>query len=61
MAWYWSDDAANAAIDAGLVGRSALLDWISRPVAFADEPGLTSLEVAERHLGVAPAEQAGAA
>ena len=61
MAWYWSDDAANAAIDAGLVTRSALVEWIQRPVAFSDEAGLDLVEVAERHLGVAQGERAGAA
>lgn len=61
MAWYWSDDAARAAVDAGLVTRSGVAEWIHRPVAFSDDAGLELLEVAERHLGITPAEQAGAA
>lgn len=61
MAWYWSDDAARAAIDEGLAPRSSVAEWIQRPVAFADEPGFGALEIAKRHLGVAPEEHAGAA
>lgn len=61
MAWYWSDDAARAAIDEGLASRSSVSEWIQRPVAFADEPGFGPLEIAERHLGVAPKERVGAA
>ena len=61
MAWYWSDDAARAAIDAGLVSSINMSAWIERPVAFADAPGIDLLDIAVRHLGVAPLGRAGAA
>ena len=61
MVWYWSDDAARAAIDAGLVSSISVAVWIERPVAFSDAPGIDPLDIAVRHLGVAPLDRAGAA
>lgn len=61
MAWYWSDDAARAAIEAGLVSSISVSAWIDRPVAFADAPDIDPLDIAVRHLGIAPLERIGAA
>jgi hypothetical protein len=52
MAWYWSDDVARAAIDAGLVPEHAVSDWLHQPVAFAGEEGLDLVSLAGSLLGV---------
>jgi hypothetical protein len=59
MAWYWSDDVARAAIEAGIASERAVQDWIHRPVAFAADEDLTAADVAITLLGVE--EPAGAA
>ncbi len=46
MAWYWSDDVARAAIDAGLVSEHDVREWLHQPVAFAAEADLELTEVA---------------
>lgn len=61
MAWYWSDDVARAAIEAGLVPERAAQEWIRRPTAIAMEEGLTLIDAAERLLAPADAEVVGAA
>ena len=61
MAWYWSDDVARAAIDAGLASERALIEWILQPVAFAAEQGLELVDVATRLLVVEDTQAAGAA
>jgi hypothetical protein len=61
MAWYWSDDVARAAIDAGLASERAVIAWLLQPVAFADEQGLEPVDVAARLLGVEDSPAAGAA
>jgi hypothetical protein len=61
MAWYWSDDVARAAIDAGLASERAALEWLMQPVAFAAEPGLELVDVAARLLGAEASPAAGAA
>lgn len=59
MAWYWSDDVARAAIEAGVASEQAVQDWIHRPVAFAANEDLTPADVAIGLLGIE--EAAGAA
>jgi hypothetical protein len=61
MAWYWSDDVARAAIEAGLVTERTVQEWIGRPVAFAAEADLTPVDVAARLLGIEDQSSAGAA
>lgn len=61
MAWYWSDDVARAAIDAGLIPESAATEWVRRPVGIADDAELDLLEVARRHRLVPESESVGAA
>jgi len=61
MAWYWSDDVARAAIEAGLTTERSVQDWIARPVAFAAENELSLADVAARVLGLDRSETAGAA
>lgn len=61
MAWYWSDDVARAAVDAGLATERSVRDWIDRPVAFAAETGLAFADVAAQLLGVEGSATAGAA
>lgn len=61
MAWYWSDDVARAAIDAGIATPRSVQDWIDRPVAFGAEPGLDMADLAGRLLGTEPPATAGAA
>lgn len=61
MAWYWSDDVARAAIDAGLVSEHELNDWLHRPVAFAAAPDLDPVDVAGSLLGLDDRAAAGAA
>lgn len=61
MAWYWSDDVARAAIEAGLVDQRAVQEWIDRPVAFAADDGLAGADVAARLLGIESSPTAGAA
>ncbi len=61
MAWYWSDDVARAAIDAGLATERSVQEWIDRPVAFAAEQDLAFADVAARLLGIEDAATAGAA
>ena len=61
MAWYWSDDVARAAIEAGWATERTVRDWLDRPVAFAADQDLGAAEVAARLLGIEPSETAGAA
>jgi hypothetical protein len=61
MAWYWSDDVARAAIEAGLVTERSVQDWIGRPVAFAAEANLAHVDVAARLLGIEQQTSVGAA
>lgn len=61
MAWYWSDDVARAAIEAGLVTERSVQEWIGRPVAFAAESDLAFVDVAARLLGVEHQSSVGAA
>ena len=61
MAWYWSDDVARAAIEAGLATERSVQEWLARPVAFAAEPGLGLVDVAGRKLAIDESEAAGAA
>lgn len=59
MAWFWTDDLARAAVDAGWVTSDAVQDWVERPVALAAPEDADPLELAARQLGLDPA--AGAA
>ncbi len=52
MAWYWSDDVARAAIDAGLILEHAVHEWLHQPVAFAAEADLDLVSLAGSLLGV---------
>ena len=52
MAWYWSDDVARAAVDAGLIPEHAVGEWLHRPVAFAAEEGLDLVSLAGSLLGL---------
>lgn len=61
MAWYWSDDVARAAIQAGLVVERTVQEWIVRPVAFAADEDLGLVEVAARLLGIEEEASIGAA
>lgn len=61
MAWYWSDDVARAAIDAGLVTERAVADWLHQPVAFAADEGAALRDVAATLLGLQDQAPAGAA
>ncbi len=61
MAWYWSDDVARAAIEAGLVPERAAYEWVHKPTAFAMEDGLSLVEAAQRLLAPAAEEVVGAA
>jgi len=61
MAWYWSDDVARAAIEAGLVTERSVQEWIGRPVAFAAAAELALVDVAARLLGIEQQTSAGAA
>jgi hypothetical protein len=61
MAWYWSDDIARAAIEAGFASERSVLEWLDRPVAFADDKDLSLADVAARLLGIEGAERIGAA
>ena len=61
MAWYWSDDVARAAVEAGLVTERSVQEWIGRPVAFAAEAELTLVDVAARLLGIDRQSSVGAA
>ena len=61
MAWYWSDDVARAAIDAGLATERSVREWIDRPVAFAADRDLAFADVAARLLGIDESATAGAA
>lgn len=61
MAWYWSDDVARAAIEAGLVPERSVQEWIGRPVAFAAENDISLIDVASRLLGIDDQASAGAA
>lgn len=47
MAWYWSDDVARAAIEAGLISEQAAREWLNRPVAHALEAGTSHLDAAQ--------------
>lgn len=60
MAWYWSDDVARAALEAGIVTEPQVADWLARPVAVADDAGIELTDVARRMLGL-DVEAAGAA
>lgn len=61
MAWYWSDDVARAAIDAGLVAEERVADWMHRPVGLAAADGLGLVDVARGLLGLEDPVTAGAA
>ena len=61
MAWYWSDDVARAAIEAGLVTERSVQEWLGRPVAFAAEKDLALVDVAARLLGIEEPASVGAA
>lgn len=61
MAWYWSDDVARAAVEAGLATEQSVQDWVARPVAFAAGDGLSLADVAARLLGIDEVEAPGAA
>ncbi len=61
MAWYWSDDVARAAIDAGFATERSVQEWIDRPVAFAAGQDLGFEDVAALVLGIERSETAGAA
>lgn len=50
MAWYWSDDVARAAIEAGLVPERVAHEWLHQPTAFAMEEGLSLIDAAQRLL-----------
>jgi hypothetical protein len=60
MAWYWSDDVARAAIDAGLISEHAVIEWLHRPIAFAAEEGLDLVDLVGPLFGL-PTSDAGAA
>lgn len=61
MAWYWSDDVARAAVEAGLASERAVVGWIQQPVAFAAEEGTELADVAAVLLGLGDTAEAGAA
>ena len=61
MAWYWSDDVARAAIEAGWATERTVQDWLDRPVAFAADEALGATGIAARLLGIERSETAGAA
>jgi hypothetical protein len=61
MAWYWSDDVASAAIEAGLVPERALFEWLNQPSAFAMEEGLSLIDAARRLLAPEDGQVVGAA
>lgn len=60
MAWFWTDDLARLAIEAGMVEPDAVREWMARPVAVAGPDDADPLAVAGRLLG-GEAEAAGAA
>lgn len=61
MAWFWSDDVARAAIEAGLADERTVQEWIDRPVAFAADGDLDAADVAVRLLGIESSATVGAA
>lgn len=61
MAWYWSDDVARAAIDAGLVPESVVTEWLHRPFGIAADADLELIDLARRQFGIETSESVGAA
>lgn len=59
MAWFWTDDLAQLAIDAGMVERSEVQAWIARPHGVAASEGTEPLDLVAQLLGVD--DRAGAA
>jgi hypothetical protein len=59
MAWFWTDDLARALLEAGVVERDAIQDWLERPVAYAGPDDGTPIDVAKSFLEIPAA--AGAA
>ncbi len=61
MTWYWSDDVARAAIEAGLISEQVARESLNRPVAHALESDMTLLEAADKLFAAEDIEVAGAA
>lgn len=59
MPWFWTDDLARAAIEAGVVSEALVRPWIDRPAAVAAKPDDDPVTVAAGLLGIE--EAAGAA
>lgn len=61
MAWFWTDDLARTLLDAGIVERSSVEEWVARPVAFSAADDADPGEVAMALLGLEGRGAAGAA
>ncbi len=52
MPWFWTDDLARILVDAGLVSREHVQDWLDSPTGVAIGDGVDALEAAKALAGL---------
>ncbi len=50
--WFWTDDLARILVDAGLVSRERVQDWLDSPTGVAIGDGVDALEAAKALAGL---------